>query len=387
MLESLWTAPVSWRRRRLLPLSAGDVSLSALSSKLDRIAYGIFPLLEPGYASNEDDVGRVQKVASPRASAQGNGTCELLGFIHGHEHGGGLGSSKVPRPEHVQLTLRFRAWLTASVGRQGEYGMRDTLKTTWDAGGPYERFVGRWSRLVASAFLAWLAVPAGRSWADVGCGTGALTESILTQCAPTTVIGIDRSEGFLAEARHHTTDARVRFLVGDATALPLDAATCDVTASGLVLHFVADPPTMVHEMIRVTKLGGTVAAYVWDYAGGMEMLRCFWDAAVAVTPQDTHLDQAERFPLCQPAPLTRLWQDLGLKAVTVRAMTIPTVFHDFDDYWTPFLGKQGAAPTYLAAVDTETQEQIRAVLQSRLGSGPDGTIALTARAWAIQGLV
>lgn len=265
--------------------------------------------------------------------------------------------------------------------------MRDKLKTTWDAGGPYERFVGRWSRLVARAFLAWLAVPAGRSWTDVGCGTGALTESILTQCAPTAVIGIDRSEGFLAEARRHTTDARVRFLVGDATALPLDATTCDVTASGLVLHFVADPPTMVREMIRVTKPGGTVAAYVWDYAGGMEMLRFFWDAAVAVNPQDTQLDQAERFPLCQPAPLTTLWQDLGLMAVTVQAIAIPTVFQDFDDYWIPFLGKQGAAPTYLASVDTETQEQIRTVLQSRLVPAPDGTIALTARAWAIQGIV
>jgi len=265
--------------------------------------------------------------------------------------------------------------------------MRDKLETTWDAGGPYERFVGRWSRLVASAFLAWLAVPAGRSWADVGCGTGALTESILTQCAPNVVIGIDRSEAFEAEARRHSTDAPVRFQVGDATALPLDAATCDVTVSGLVLHFVSDPPAMAREMFRVTKPGGTVAAYVWDYVGGMEMLRFFWDAAVAVSPQDTQMDQAERFPLCQPAPLTTLWQDLGLTAVTVRAITIPTVFHDFDDYWTPFLGKQGAAPTYLASVDAETQEQIRAVLQSRLVPAPDGSIALTARAWAIQGIV
>jgi SAM-dependent methyltransferase len=222
---------------------------------------------------------------------------------------------------------------------------------------------------------------------DVGCGTGALTESILTQCVPTSVIGIDRSAGFLAEARRHSTDARVHFQVGDATALPLDAATCDVTVSGLVLHFVADPPAMAREMIRVTKPGGTVAAYVWDYAGGMEILRFFWDAAVAVNPQDTQLDQAERFPLCQPEPLTRLWQALGLTAVTVRAIAIPTVFQDFDDYWTPFLGKQGAAPTYLASVDAETQAQIRAVLQSRLVPAPDGTITLTARAWAVQGTV
>lgn len=265
--------------------------------------------------------------------------------------------------------------------------MGDKPRETWDAGEPYERFVGRWSRLVARAFLTWLAVPAGRSWTDVGCGTGPLAESILMQCAPAAVIGIDRSEGFLAEARRHITDARVRFQIGDATDVPLDTATCDVTVSGLVLHFVADPAAMVREMVRVTKPGGTVAAYVWDYAGGMEMLRLFWDAAVAVSPDDAQLDQAERFPLCQPKPLTKLWQDLGLTAVAVRAITIPTVFQDFDDYWLPFLGKQGAAPTYLASVDAETQKRIRAVLQSRLMPAPDGTIALTARAWAIQGIV
>ncbi|HWP56397.1 MAG TPA: methyltransferase domain-containing protein [Candidatus Acidoferrales bacterium] len=265
--------------------------------------------------------------------------------------------------------------------------MSDERKEAWGAGEPYERYVGRWSRAVAREFLDWLAIPAGGSWADVGCGTGALVEGILTRYAPKVVIGIDRSEGFVSEARRHLADARVRFQVGDATALPLHAATCDVTVSGLVLNFVADHAAMAREMVRVTKPGGKVAAYVWDYAGGMAMMRHFWDAAVAVSPHDAKLDQAERFPLCQPEPLATLWQDLGLTAVVVRAIDIPTVFQDFADYWTPFLGKQGTAPTYLASVDAETQGQIRAVLQARLLPAPDGTIALTARAWAVQGTV
>ncbi len=169
--------------------------------------------------------------------------------------------------------------------------------------------------------------------------------------------------------------------------LRLDAATYDVTVSGLVLNFVTDPAVMVREMIRVTKPGGKVALYIWDYAEGMAMMRHFWDAAIAVSPHDAKLDEAERFPLCQPEPLATLWQDLGLTAIDVRAIDIPTVFQDFADYWTPFLGKQGAAPTYLMSVDAETQGQIRAVLQSRLLPAPDGTIVLTARAWAVQGTV
>ena len=117
------------------------------------------------------------------------------------------------------------------------------------------------------------------------------------------------------------------------------------------------------------------------------MMRCFWDAAIAVSPDDAKLDQGERFPLCRPEPLRALFHDLGLTAVTVRPIDIPTIFQDFEDYWTPFLGKQGSAPTYLASINEETRERIRQVLQARLVPKADGTIALTARAWAVQGVV
>lgn len=182
-------------------------------------------------------------------------------------------------------------------------------------------------------------------------------------------------------------DQRVQFEVGDATALPWPTASCDVTVSGLVLNFVAGADAMVREMARVTRPQGKVAAYVWDYRGGMEMMRQFWDAAIAVRPGDAALDQAERFPLCQPEPLRALFQDAGLRSVAVRPINIPTVFRDFDDYWLPFLGKQGAAPTYLATLDDTAREQIRERLRARLPAAADGSIALTARAWAIQGTV
>ncbi|HEX8684396.1 MAG TPA: methyltransferase domain-containing protein [Ardenticatenaceae bacterium] len=265
--------------------------------------------------------------------------------------------------------------------------MSEQPKELWSTGAPYDRYVGRWSRKVATEFLGWLSVSAGKAWVDVGCGTGSLVENILGRCDPASVVGIDRSEGFLVEARRKITDTRVRFQVGDAMDLPLDAATCDVAVSGLVLNFVADHAAMVREMARVTKPGGKVAVYVWDYAGGMEMMRHFWDAALAVSPDDARLDEAGRFPICHPDALSALWQEVGLTAITVQAIDIPTVFRDFEDYWTPFLGKQGPGPTYLASVDSETQGRIREHLQTRLVPAADGTIALSARVWAVQGSV
>jgi SAM-dependent methyltransferase len=265
--------------------------------------------------------------------------------------------------------------------------MGEPAKETWNSGSPYERYVGRWSRSVAREFLAWLGLPPGQTWGDVGCGTGALVESILSVAAPSSVLAIDRSEGLLAEAQRAIADQRVRFDLANATALPWASAACDATVSGLVLNFVSDPIAMVREMVRVTRPRGTVAAYVWDYSGGMQMMRHFWDTAVALNPQDAALDQAERFPLCQPEPLKTLFRDAGLNSLAVRAIEIPTVFRDFDDYWEPFLGKQGAAPTYLAALDAKARDRIREALRARLVAHADGSIVLSARAWAVQGTV
>jgi trans-aconitate methyltransferase len=265
--------------------------------------------------------------------------------------------------------------------------MTTTAADAWDSGHAYERYAGRWSRKVAAEFVRWLALPPGLTWADVGCGTGALTSAVLALCEPVLVRGIDAAPGFVALARQRVTAAQARFETGDATRLPWAAHAHDVTVSGLVLNFVPDHDAMTREMVRVTRPGGRVAAYVWDYAGGMQMMRHFWDAAVAMSPDDARLDQAERFPLCQPAPLRALFERAGLTSVAVRAIEIATVFQDFDDYWMPFLGKTGAAPTYLASVGEERRERIREHLASRLAPVPCRPIALTARAWGVQGVV
>jgi hypothetical protein len=144
---------------------------------------------------------------------------------------------------------------------------------------------------------------------------------------------------------------------------------------------------MAKEMVRVTRPGGKVAAYVWDYAHGMQMMQHFWDTAVELNPDDSRLDEAKRFPLCQPEPLKLLFQEAGLNSISVRSIVIPTVFRDFNDYWLPFLGKQGAAPTYLASLNEEMRERIRDALKARLVAATDGSIAMTARSWAVQGTV
>lgn len=257
----------------------------------------------------------------------------------------------------------------------------------WRVGDAYEAYVGRWSRKVAGEFLRWLAVPAGRRWLDVGCGTGALTATVLATAEPAQVVGVDTSEGFLAQARARINDARVQFRLGDAQSLPLPDGRFDVVVSGLALNFVPDPARAVAEFARVTAPGGVAAAYVWDYAEGMVMMRYFWDAATALDPAASELDEGRRFPLCNPAPLEELWQQSGLRQVSVEAMQIPTVFADFDDFWGPFLGGQGPAPGYVASLAEDRRIALRDLLRSRLPAGADASISLTARAWAVRGVL
>lgn len=256
---------------------------------------------------------------------------------------------------------------------------------TWTSGEAYEPYVGRWSRLVAREFFDWLAVPAGSHWLDIGCGTGALTETILQQAAPTAVTGIDPSEGVVAYAREHVQDRRASFRVGDAMALPFEDEMFSAVVSGLVLNFIPRQDVALAEMVRVARRGGIVAAYVWDYAGQMQMLRVFWDAAVELDQTIAEKDQGRRFPICKPEPLTKLFESAGLTGVDVRAIDVTTHFRDFDDYWSPFLGGQGPAPAYVTSLTEERRSALRELIRSKLPVAPDGSISLIARAWAVRG--
>lgn len=258
-------------------------------------------------------------------------------------------------------------------------------KDVWASGEAYEPYVGRWSRPVAREFVRWLGVPAGRRWLDVGCGTGALCEVILEHASPRDVTGIDPSAGFVSFAQHKLADPRAKFQVGDAQALPVPGHAFDAAVAGLVLNFIPDQEKAVAEMMRATRPGGAVAAYVWDYAGEMQMMRRFWDAATALDPGAIPLDEGRRFPICQPEPLARLFEAGGLKDVTVRSIDVATVFKNFDDYWTPFLGGQAPAPTYCMSLPDDRRAALRDHLRASLPTAGDGSIPLIARAWAVRG--
>jgi len=267
-----------------------------------------------------------------------------------------------------------------------ENSMSSKPKDSWASGDNYEPYIGRWSRLVAREFLKWLAVPAGSQWLDVGCGTGALSQTILQFENPARVRGIDRSEAFITFAKEHTQDSRVQFEVGDATALIADSGTFDAAVSGLMLNFVPQPERAVSEMARVTRSGGVAAAYVWDYAGRMQLIRHFFDAAMALDSNAVELDEGRRFPICHPDALSRLFESTGLHHVEVRPIEVSTNFRDFDDYWSPFLGGQGPAPSYLLSLSDERRAALRERIRAGLPFALDGSIPLVARAWAVRGL-
>jgi len=258
-------------------------------------------------------------------------------------------------------------------------------KDVWAAGDLYEPYVGRWSRRVAKEFLNWIAVPERKDWLDVGCGTGALTQAIIEHENPNSVIGIDASPGYAAYAKARTESSRARFEVGDAQSLRIDTASLDAAVSGLVLNFVPQPPQAVAEMARVVRPGAVVAAYVWDYAGKMELMRYFWDAAVALDAAAIGLDEGRRFPICQPKPLAGLFAQAGLSEVEIRPIDVATDFRDFDDYWSPFLGGQGPAPGYAMSLSEGRRAELRERIRSALPIAKDGSIHIIARAWAAQG--
>ena len=255
----------------------------------------------------------------------------------------------------------------------------------WAKGAAYEPYVGRWSRPVAREFVQWLDAPPSSVWVDAGCGTGALTETILAIAAPTSVEASDRSPAFIEYARAQVRDPRASFVVADATALPHADSSVDIVVSGLMLNFLPKPGAALAEMRRVTRPAGVVAAYVWDYAGEMQLMRRFWDAAVALNEGARDLDEAVLFPMCNSSALEALFRGAGLRDVQTRAIDVPTPFRDFEDFWTPFLGGGAPAPNYATSISLERRLLLRDRLRKTLPIAADGSIDLIARAWAVSG--
>ena len=251
----------------------------------------------------------------------------------------------------------------------------------------YERFMGRWSRRMAPLLVRFAGVRDGDTVLDVGSGTGALTAAVAEIAPSSHIVGIDPAVPYVARAQSQHGTTRIRFEVGDAQQLRFDTATFDRTVSLLVVNFIPDVRKALGEMKRVTKPKGVIAAAVWDYGGNMEMLRAFWDEAVALAPASAAKDE-RNMPLCRRGELEALWREHGLQDVVEEGLIIETRFASFDDFWTPFLEKQGPAGVYTASLSPGDREALRLRLRRRmLGTGPDKVIVMQARAWAVRGTV
>ncbi len=256
---------------------------------------------------------------------------------------------------------------------------------TWTAAAAYDAYMGRWSRLIAQSFVDWLDVPAGAHWLEVGCGTGALTQEVVSRCAPASLMAVDPMAEFVACASTRIPDSCAEFRVAAAPDLPVQTGTADVATAGLVLNDVADPVAALKAMARAVRPGGTVSFYVWDYAGGgMGMIDAFWSTASLLDPAADILDEAVRYGQCSQSGLLRLCAQAGLEAEAT-AIETTTEFSDFNDFWAGFRHGDGAAPGYC---DSLTRDQ-RMALKTRLETevGEHGAVRLPARAWALKAQV
>jgi SAM-dependent methyltransferase len=240
----------------------------------------------------------------------------------------------------------------------------------------YDRFMGRYSRPLAAALADAAGLGAGQRALDVGCGPGALTEELVRRLGPDNVAAVDPSQPFVDECRRR--NAGVEVLLGRAESLPFGDALFDAALAQLVLHFVADPAAAAAEMRRVLVGGGTVTACVWDFTGGMRMLRAFWDAALDVAPAAP--DEAVGLHFGREGEIANLFAAAGFHDVRAGALEVEAHYDDFDDLWAGFMGGAGPAGSFCMSLTDEQRETLRRGLFTRVGE-PAGAFSLPARAW------
>ena len=252
----------------------------------------------------------------------------------------------------------------------------------------YEHFMSRWSRLVAPLMTQFASIPDCGKILDVGCGIGALAFAIAELKPHCSVVGVDISKEYIchAESCNNYLD-RVRFEVGDVQNLVFSDELFDSSLSLLMLNFIPNPARALSEMARVTKPTGQIAAAIWDYGDGMEMLRLFWDAAVAVDASAGNLHE-RNMPLCREGELFALWKSFGLDNIHEQSLEIEMNFSSFQDFWEPFLLGQGPAGAYVKQTGHDRlrvlREEVKRLLELR---DETAAFALRGRVWAVRGSI
>jgi SAM-dependent methyltransferase len=249
----------------------------------------------------------------------------------------------------------------------------------------YELYMGRWSRLLAPRYAAFVGVRDGERVLDVGTGTGAVAAALAASLPRSEIVGVDPSAAFIACAAKNAKSGRLRFEVGDAQALRQADATFDQAMALLVMNFIPDHEKALAEMRRVTRAGGSVSACVWDYGDGMASLRIFWDEVVALDPAAAPKHE-RNMKLSRQGQLGELWSKASLSDVREEPLVIEQAFSSFGDYWGPFLKGTGPGGAYVAALPEERRRQLEARIRRHLlGDRQDGPFTLKARAWCVKG--
>lgn len=260
------------------------------------------------------------------------------------------------------------------------------MQDRWAVGHEYELYLGKGGRDAARRFLAWLEPPAGSVWLESGVATGVLTQAVLKSCAPHHVTAVEKEPGYPGTPREHFTNPMLRVRLAEPEQLPVANDTFQVAVSPLALNAVADPALALAELRRAVRPDGIVSGYLWDYPGRMDLIRTFWDAAVALDPGAQELADASRAGLGEEA-LAELWCQAELTAVETHTILIPTVFPNFDTYWRPFLGGNNPAPTYCVGLSRQAREALRQRVSDALPIQEDGSINLLSRLLLVRGTV
>lgn len=257
----------------------------------------------------------------------------------------------------------------------------------FSASNNYERFMGRWSRLLAPMLVEFAGVRDGDKVLDVGTGTGSLASAVAASRPKSEIVGIDPSKGFIQFAAKQQNAERSRFEVGDAQALRFGDASFDHAIALLVMNFIPDHEKALGEMRRVTRPQGVVSACVWDYNDGMQMLRFFWDEVVALDPAAAPKDE-RHMKLSREGQLGQLWRKAGLANVQEQPITIRQSFTSFDDYWGPFLTGAGPGGAYVVSLSEPRRRELETRLRKRVADGQaDGAFTLQGRVWCVRGEV
>jgi SAM-dependent methyltransferase len=256
-------------------------------------------------------------------------------------------------------------------------------------GEAYERFLGRWTQHLAVPFIEFARLPPDGDVLEVGCGTGSLALALAEHRPQGRIFAVDIAEPYLAFARGRPGADRVCFEAGDACRLRFPNGSFSGVLAQLVLNFVPDADAAVADMRRTSRIGGVIAAAVWDFRGGLVYQRLFWDTAAGVDPAASAArDRLFSHPLALPDGLTDLWRRAGLTSIECNSITIRMAYAGFDDYWDPLLGGQGPVGVYMQSLTPALRERIKERVRAAYLSGAlDGPRSMTATAWAVRGVV